>query len=381
MVHTLEHTDPDGARLGTMRLTHGEVETPIFMPVGTLATVKALTPVDLHQIGAQICLANTYHLHLRPGVEIIEEHGGLHAMMGWERPILTDSGGFQVFSLRERCKITEEGVAFQSHLDGSRHLFTPESVIGIQESLGSDIAMAFDECPPSTAPIAAIEASMARTTRWAKRCIDARRREDQAVFGIIQGGLSEKHRAAHVDEICSLPFDGFAIGGLSVGESTEELHALTAYTAPRMPRDHVRYLMGVGTPENLLHAIGAGVDIFDCVLPTRDARTGKLFTRDGDLNIKNSRHAHSMEPIDAECTCYACATFTRAYLRHLHQAKEILFARMATLHNLTFYLTLMANARDAIRANQYTRWSSEVLARRAAGQALVRGPQSARQRS
>ena len=381
MVHTLEHTDPDGARLGTMRLAHGEVETPIFMPVGTLGTVKALTPGDLRELGAQICLANTYHLHLRPGVEVVEKHGGLHGMMGWDRPILTDSGGFQVFSLRDRCKITEEGVSFQSHLDGSRHLFTPESVIGIQESLGSDIAMAFDECPPSTAPIRAIEASMARTTRWAKRCIDARRREDQAVFGIIQGGLSEKHRAAHVDAICELPFDGFAIGGLSVGESTEELHALTAFTAPRMPVDHVRYLMGVGTPENLLHAIGSGVDIFDCVLPTRDARTGKLFTRDGDLNIKNARHALSMEPIDDECPCYTCATFTRSYLRHLHQAKEILFARLATLHNLTFYLQLMADPRAAIRADRYTQWASRTITRRADGQAHVRGPESEGQRS
>jgi queuine tRNA-ribosyltransferase len=376
MVYTLEHTDPGGARLGHMTLTHGTVETPIFMPVGTLGTVKALTPVDLKDLGAQICLANTYHLHLRPGTQIVEEHGGLHQMMGWDRPILTDSGGYQVFSLRDRCKISEDGVAFQSHLDGSRHLFTPERVIQIQEILGSDIAMAFDECPPSTAPIAAIEASMARTTRWAKRCIDARTRTDQAVFGIVQGGLSETHRAAHVDAICALPFDGFAIGGLSVGESTEDLHALTSFTAPRLPKDHVRYLMGVGTPENLLHAIGAGVDIFDCVLPTRDARTGKLFTRDGDLNIKNARHAHSMEPIDAECACYACATFTRAYLKHLHRSKEILYARLATLHNLTFYLRLMADARVAIRANRYAEWASQVVSRRAEGQTLVRGPES-----
>ena len=360
MVYTLETTDPGGARAGKMTLAHGEVLTPTFMPVGTAGTVKAMTPDNLKGIHAQICLGNTYHLYLRPGMEIVRSHGGLHKMMGWDRPILTDSGGFQVFSLEGLRKITEEGVHFRSHIDGSAHLFTPESVMEIQETLGSDIAMAFDECPASTEEDSYIEASMERTTRWAKRCLDARSRPDQAVFGIVQGGLSETLRQQHAQAITALPFDGFAIGGLSVGESTEELHGMTTFTAPLLPADKVRYLMGVGTPEDLLHGVGAGVDIFDCVMPTRNARNGKLFTYEGDVTIKNARYARDLNPVSESCECYTCSHFTRSYLRHLYVAKELLFAHLATVHNLHFYVDLMKQARAAIQAGNYTTWRHEI---------------------
>ena len=360
MVYTLETTDPCGARAGKMQLAHGEVLTPTFMPVGTAGTVKAMTPDNLKEIHAQICLGNTYHLYLRPGLDIVRAHGGLHKMMGWDRPILTDSGGYQVFSLEGLRKITEEGVHFRSHIDGSPHLFTPESVMEIQETLGSDIAMAFDECPASTAEDSYIEASMERTTRWAKRCLEARNRPDQAVFGIVQGGLSETLRKQHAEAITALPFDGFAIGGLSVGESTEELRGMTTFTAPLLPAEKVRYLMGVGTPEDLLHGVGAGVDIFDCVMPTRNARNGKLFTFEGDVVIKNARYASDLNPVSQSCECYTCTRFTRSYLRHLYMAKELLFSHLATVHNLHFYVNLMKRARQAIQAGNYASWRHEI---------------------
>ena len=355
------------ARAGTLRLRTGEVTTPIFMPVGTAGTVKAMTPANLRDVGAQIVLGNTYHLFLRPGMDIVRAHGGLHPMMGWDRPILTDSGGYQVFSLEGLRKITEEGVQFRSHIDGSLHLFTPESVVGVEETLGSDIAMAFDECPRSTADRATIEASMERTTRWERRCIEARTRADQAMFGIVQGGLHEDLRAQHASAITALPFDGFAIGGLSVGETTEEMYRLVSFTAPLLPESRPRYLMGVGKPEDILHAISAGVDMFDCVLPTRNARNGMMFTFEGDVTIKQACYRDDLRPVSESCACYTCRHFTRAYLRHLFMAKEILFTHLNTVHNLFFYLELTRRARAAILEGRYAAFRDELLAARARG--------------
>ncbi|GMV44317.1 MAG: queuine tRNA-ribosyltransferase [Myxococcales bacterium] len=372
---TLEATD-GGARAGTMRLTHGEVPTPIFMPVGTAGTVKAMTPEALRGVGARIVLGNTYHLYLRPGLDVIRAHGGLHGLMGWERPILTDSGGYQVFSLEGLRTIREEGVEFRSHIDGSPHLFTPERVVQIQETLGSDIAMAFDECPVSTADRATIQTSIERTTRWERRCAEARSRADQAMFGIVQGGLFEDLRAEHARAITALPFEGFAIGGLSVGETFEEMVRLTRFTAPLLPADKPRYLMGVGKPEDILHAIAAGVDMFDCVLPTRNARNGMLLSFEGDLVIKNAAYREDVRPVSASCACYTCAHFTRAYLRHLFMAKEVLFTVLNTIHNLAFYLDLVGQARAAIFEGRYAAWMQGVLERRgtgAGGDALENG--------
>ena len=365
--YTLEATDPTGARAGTVHLTHGDVPTPIFMPVGTAGTVKAMTPQNLRDIGARIVLGNTYHLYLRPGLDVIRAHGGLHRMMGWERPILTDSGGYQVFSLEGLRKIREEGVEFRSHIDGSKHLFTPEHVVHIQETLGSDIAMAFDECPVSTADRATIETSIDRTTRWEHRCAEARTRGDQAMFGIVQGGLFEDLRAEHARAITALPFEGFAIGGLSVGETFEDMVRLTRFTAPLLPVGKPRYLMGVGKPEDILHAIAAGVDMFDCVLPTRNARNGMLLSFEGDLVIKNAAYREDVRPVSASCTCYTCTNFTRAYLRHLFIAKEVLFTVLNTIHNLAFYLELVTQARAAIFEGRYATWMQTVLERRAVG--------------
>ena len=372
--YTLETTDPSGARAGTLRLTHGEVPTPIFMPVGTAGTVKAMTPAALRDVGARIVLGNTYHLYLRPGLDVIRAHGGLHGMMGWERPILTDSGGYQVFSLEGLRKIREEGVEFRSHIDGSPHLFTPEHVVHIQETLGSDIAMAFDECPVSTADRATIETSIDRTTRWERRCAEARTRGDQAMFGIVQGGLFEDLRAEHARAITALPFEGFAIGGLSVGETFEDMVRLTRFTAPLLPADKPRYLMGVGKPEDILHAIAAGVDMFDCVLPTRNARNGMLLSFEGDLTIKNAAYKHDLRPVSPSCTCYTCTGFTRAYLRHLFIAKEVLFTVLNTIHNLAFYLELVTQARAAIVEGRYGAWMADVLARRGSARQDDGGP-------
>lgn len=361
---TLDATDPTGARAGTMQLWHGVVRTPIFMPVGTAGTVKAVPPWELERLGAQICLGNTYHLYLRPGADLVRRHGGLHGMMRWPRPLLTDSGGYQVFSLESLRTITEEGVTFRSHIDGSKHVFTPESVMGIQEALGADIAMAFDECPPSTAERSYLEDSLARTTRWAARCIEARRRPDQAVFGIVQGGLDRQLREEHAAAIAAMPFEGLAIGGLSVGETTEELHSTTEFTARLLPADRPRYLMGVGTPEDILSAIGSGVDMFDCVMPTRNARNGRLFTAEGDVAIKNARHREDLAPLSESCGCPTCRQFSRAYLRHLFVAGEVLYLQLASIHNLHYYLELTRGARAAILRGEFESWREATLARR-----------------
>ncbi|MCA9513654.1 MAG: tRNA guanosine(34) transglycosylase Tgt [Myxococcales bacterium] len=362
-------TDAGGteARRGRVTTAHGVVETPVFMPVGTLGTVKALTPAHLLEIGAEIILGNTYHLYLRPGLEVVEALGGLHRMAAWSRPILTDSGGFQVFSLRDSARIKESGVTFRSHLDGSAHELSPERAIAIQETLGSDIMMAFDECPPASASPAAMRAAVERTTRWAKRCIAARTREDNALFGIVQGGTDRALRERSLADLVDLPFDGLALGGLSVGESRELTWSTVAALAPQLPADRPRYLMGVGTPEDLLVCIGHGVDMFDCVLPTRNARNARVMTPEGDLNLRNTRHRLDDRPIDESCACYTCRTFTRGYLRHLHKAQEILFSTLASLHNLAYLIALVGGARAAIEAGDYASYRDELLARRRSG--------------
>ncbi len=342
------------ARTGYFQTAHGKVETPIFMPVGTLGTVKAMRPDQLvEEVKAQIVLGNTYHLYLRPGLEIIELHGGLHEMMNWDRPILTDSGGYQVFSLKDLRKIEENGVQFQDHISGSRHFFTPEKVIEIQEVLGSDIMMAFDECPPAGASREYMRNSMARTTRWEKRCLEARTRTDCALFGILQGGIDAELRREHIDALCDLPFDGFAIGGLSVGEASQAMYDTVEVSTPLMPADKPRYLMGVGTPQNLVECIGRGIDMFDCVLPTRNARNGQCFTSRGVVKIRNAVHKHDLGPLDPDCSCYTCTNFTRAYLRHLYKSKEMLAGQLCTLHNLTYYLDLVRQARQAIEEGRF----------------------------
>ncbi|HEY6200951.1 MAG TPA: tRNA guanosine(34) transglycosylase Tgt [Candidatus Binatia bacterium] len=340
------------ARLGRLVTPHGEVETPAFMAVGTAATVKAVTPRDLEDAGCRIVLGNTYHLYLRPGVDVIEKLGGLHRFMGWNGPILTDSGGFQVFSLGALRKISEEGVEFQSHLDGSSHKLTPEKVVDIQERLGSDIAMVLDECIPHPAARDYVRASTLRTMRWAERSMRARQKTDMALFGIVQGGMFEDLRLECARELTALPFDGFAAGGLGVGEEETALRAIGGYTASLLPEDRPRYLMGIGRPEDLVAAVAAGYDLFDCVLPTRNARNGALFTSAGKMNIRRAEYASDPRPADEACDCYGCRHFSRAYLRHLHLAGEILAAHLLTLHNLTFYQCLMARLRAAIREDK-----------------------------
>jgi queuine tRNA-ribosyltransferase len=336
------------ARAGVLRTAHGAVETPVFMPVGTQATVKSLSSADLQSLDAGIILGNTYHLAMRPGHEVIRGLGGLHRFMAWPRAILTDSGGFQVFSQAGRRTIDEDGVTFQSHVDGSTQRLTPESAMAIQAALGSDIAMAFDECPPSDAEAAAVRLAMERTTRWAKRCVDTAAPPGQLRFGIVQGGIDLALREAHLAEIAELPFDGIALGGLSVGEPPEVMHEVVGSIAPRMPADRPRYLMGVGRPDDLLAGIAAGIDMFDCVMPTRNARNGHLFVSSGHLNIANACHREDPRPLDDSCACEACTTYSRAYLAHLFRSKEILYYRLATMHNLKFYLNLVRGARAAI---------------------------------
>jgi len=354
------------ARATRVQLPRGELRTPVFMPVGTQATVKAMTPEELVSIGAQIILGNTYHLHLRPGVEVIEACGGLHRFMGWPRLILTDSGGFQVFSLRSLMKIDDAGVSFRSHLDGSLHQLGPESAMAVQASLGSDIAMAFDQCPPSGAPPAQILEATDRTTLWARRCLAQPRPEHQCRFGIIQGGLDLALRRRHLEELAAMPFDGYALGGLSVGERPEQMHEVLEAIAHELPADRPRYLMGVGRPEDLIVAIGCGIDMFDCVMPTRNARNGQLFTPDGPVVISNARYRLDPSPPDPECDCATCRTYSRAYLRHLYLAKEILYSRLATLHNLHFTLRLVERARAAVLEGRYPAFAAEITARRAA---------------
>ncbi len=352
------------ARAGRLATPHGVVETPIFMPVGTVGTVKGVGPDDLEALGAAIVLGNTYHLMLRPGSDLVARHGGLHRFMAWPRAILTDSGGFQVFSLAGRRKLTEEGVTFQSHLDGSTHALTPERSIAIQEQLGTDIAMAFDECPPASADRAYLEASLARTARWAARCKAAWHQDGpSALFGIVQGALHADLRKRSTEEICALDLPGYALGGYSVGESPAQMHEGVALSAPLLPADRPRYLMGVGTPDDLLHAVAAGIDMLDCVLPTRCARNGLLFTSTGRLPIRNQIYADDDRPADEGCLCYTCRTFSRAYLRHLFQSKELLAYRLNSIHNLAYFLSLMRGAREAIREGRFQAYAASLRAR------------------
>jgi queuine tRNA-ribosyltransferase len=377
---SFEVSHQDGAaRRGRLRLAHGVVDTPQFMPVGTVASVKALAPDDLGAIGAQIILGNTYHLMLRPGPELIEELGGLHRFMAWGGAVLTDSGGFQVYSLAGKRKITEEGALFQSHLDGKKHLLTPERAVEIQGQLGSDILMCLDECPPAQADLSHHVAALERTTRWAARCKVAWQERlawpDQLgpagqrgpgyragnLFGIVQGGLHQDLRARHAEEIGALDLPGMALGGFSVGEEPPAMWEGVAHAAPLLPAHKPRYLMGVGTPEDLLRCALAGVDLFDCVMPTRVARNGLLFTRRGRLQIKAARYARDQRPADEQCRCYTCRTFTRAYLRHLFASQELLAFRLNSLHNLTYYMDLMTGLRAAIERGEAQRYADQTL--------------------
>ena len=367
----------DGAaRRGRLSLAHGTVETPVFMPVGTYGTVKSMTPRELDELGAQIVLGNTFHLWLRPGLDVIGKHGGLHRFMGWSRPILTDSGGFQVFSLGPLRKISEDGVRFASPVNGDRLFLTPEESMLIQHALNADVAMVFDECTPfevdgSPATHAHAADSMRLSLRWARRSREAfdRLGNRNALFGIVQGGMYEALRDESAAGLVDIGFDGYAIGGLSVGEPKEDMLRLLAHTAPRLPPDKPRYLMGVGTPEDLLAGIAAGIDMFDCVLPTRNARNGWLFTAHGDIKIRNSRHKDDTAPLDADCACYTCGNFSRAYLHHLQRVNEITGARLNSIHNLHFYLDLMRQARSAIEAGRFAEFARDVARRRAAGAA------------
>ena len=351
---SLIHSDTScKARLGSLKTPHGEIETPIFMPVGTNATVKAMTPEDLHDVKAQIILANTYHLYLRPGHRLVAQMGGLHRFMNWDKPILTDSGGFQVFSLGELRKISEEGVRFQSHLDGSYHMLTPELATSIQEELGADVIMCFDECPPASADYQYVSRSLELTARWAARCKAAHTRSGQQLFGIIQGGMHYDLRARSVNDLCSIGFDGYALGGLSVGEEKEQMYGVMESCSNLLPKDAPRYIMGIGSPEDLVEAVWHGYDMFDCVMPTRNARNGMLFTSQGRVNIKAKIYENDAGPLDPACSCRVCKNYSRAYLRHLYRAGEILSSQLNTYHNLHFYLDLMRRMRDAIQLNGF----------------------------
>ena len=337
------------ARLGRLTLAHGTVETPAFMPVGTYGAVKTMSPEELRGIGAQIVLSNTFHLWLRPGLEVIGLHGGLHRFMGWDGPILTDSGGFQVFSLGALRKISEEGVQFQSPVNGDRCFLSPEEAMRIQRVLNSDVAMIFDECTPYPADERQAAASMRLSLRWAERSRRAHEGNPNAVFGIVQGGMHERLRDESLAGLLQIGFDGYAIGGLSVGEPKEDMQRILRHTAPALPADRPRYLMGVGTPQDILDAVRAGIDMFDCVMPTRNARNGWLFTSEGIVKLRNSRYRTDLRPADPACPCYTCAHFTRAYLHHLQRVNEILGARLNTIHNLHYYQGLMSGLRAAIR--------------------------------
>jgi queuine tRNA-ribosyltransferase len=341
------------ARRGRLHTPHGVVDTPVFIPVGTAGSVKTLDNRDLDELDAQLVLANTYHLYLRPGHEIVRSFGGLHGFVNRPRPFLTDSGGFQIFSLSELRKITEEGVRFASHIDGSRHLLTPELSVQIQEALGADIIMAFDECIPYPSTHEYVRQSTERTVRWTRRCLAAKTREDQALFGIVQGGMFDDLRAWSAAETVALDLPGYALGGLSVGESIEQMMHMAAFALPLLPDDRPRYVMGVGHPEDMLDLIARGADMFDCVMPTRNARTGTLYTRDGRINIRNAKYKTDGRPLDPECSCYTCRTHSRAYLRHLFLAGEPSVLRLLTLHNLTLYFDLLRGAREAIANHTY----------------------------
>jgi queuine tRNA-ribosyltransferase len=370
---TLLATD-GAARRGRLVLNHGVVQTPIFMPVGTYGSVKAMMPHELDEVGAQIVLGNTFHLWLRPGTDIMDKHGGLHGFMRWPKPILTDSGGFQVFSLDGLRKITEEGVRFASPIDGARLFLSPEESMRIQRSLNSDIVMVLDECTPYAIdgrPATLDEAarSMRMSLRWARRSLEEfnRLENPNALFGIVQGGMFETLRDESLAGLADIGFHGYAIGGLSVGEPKEEMLRVLSHVAPRLPAQAPRYLMGVGTPEDLVDGVGMGVDMFDCVMPTRNARNGWLFTRFGDIKIRNARYRDDTRPLDEGCACHTCRNFSRAYLHHLHRAGEITGARLNTLHNLHYYLTLMQEMRDAIEQREFGAWRARFAENRAAG--------------
>jgi queuine tRNA-ribosyltransferase len=363
MQFTLTHQS-GAARRGALSLAHGTVQTPAFMPVGTYGAVKSLSPVEIQEIGAHIILGNTFHLWLRPGLEVIEHFGGLHQFIGWQGPILTDSGGFQVWSLGALRKITEQGVKFRSPINGDSCFLTPEESMRIQRVLNSDIVMIFDECTPYPATEKAAADSMQLSLRWAQRSKQAHAGNPNALFGIVQGGMYESLRDESLAGLVDIGFDGFAIGGLSVGEPKEDMLRILAHTAPQMPREKPRYLMGVGTPEDLLDAVSMGVDMFDCVMPTRNARNGWLFTRNGDIKLKNARYRQDDSPLDPECQCYTCRNFSRAYLHHLHRVGEMLGSRLNTLHNLHYYQELMAGMRLSIEQNQFAEFKQQTLIRR-----------------
>lgn len=359
---TLLTEDPHShARAGVIHTPHGDIATPVFAPVGTQATVKTLTPADLQELRATLILSNTYHLYLRPGADLVAEFGGLHGFMKWPGPILTDSGGFQIFSLEGLRKIDEEGVTFRSHIDGSYHRFTPEKSIEIQEKLGADIIMAFDECPPPQDYHYNV-AALNRTHRWAERCKVAQTRADQALYGIVQGGVFADLRTQSAEFLAKLDFPGYAIGGLSVGETKAEMHAMLEVVHPLLPRHKPRYLMGVGSPEDLFEGVARGVDQFDCVLPTRIARHGAVFTPQGRVSLRNARFARDPNPIQPDCQCYTCRTFSLAYLRHLLIAEEILALRLTTLHNLHFMLDTMRRIRQSILEGTFNAYKQEFLA-------------------
>ncbi|HVE73429.1 MAG TPA: tRNA guanosine(34) transglycosylase Tgt [Thermoanaerobaculia bacterium] len=359
---TFELLHQDGAaRLGRLETPHGFIDTPVFMPVGTRASVKGLTTDQLQRLAPQIILNNTYHLMLRPGVDLVEQLGGVHKFMGWNGAVLTDSGGFQLYSLASIRKIREEGVEFRSHIDGSPYFLSPETSVQIQTRMGVDIAMAFDECPAYGISHGEVEKSMEMTHRWAKRSLASR--TTSALFGIVQGGVHLDLRKRSVEEIAAMDFDGVAIGGVSVGEPKEEMMQIVDFTAPILPKDRPRYLMGVGTPEDLVNSVAAGIDMFDCVMPTRNARNGSLFTSEGKIHIKNARFAADSGPLDPNCSCTTCTTVSRAYLRHLYVNDEIAASVYNTIHNVSFYLDLMRSIRQAIASNSFTSFREGFLSR------------------
>jgi queuine tRNA-ribosyltransferase len=364
MQFELLNTDGD-ARRGRLLFERGVVETPVFMPVGTYGTVKAMTPEELKDLGAQIILGNTFHLMLRPGTEVIQQHGDLHDFMHWDGPILTDSGGFQVWSLGELRKITEQGVKFSSPVDGSKVFLGPEESMQVQHALGSDIVMIFDECTPYPATEKQARESMELSLRWARRCKQAHADNPAALFGIVQGGMYEHLRDESLAGLVDIGFDGYAIGGLSVGEPKEDMLRVIQHLNPRMPQDRPRYLMGVGTPEDLVEAVRRGIDMFDCVMPTRNARNGYLFTSEGMIRIRNSQHRMDTRPLDAHCDCYTCRNYSRAYLRHLDKTGEILGARLNTIHNLHYYQSVMEGLRESISNNRLQEFVGEFYAKRA----------------
>ena len=359
---TVTHQDSTSrARLGILRTSHGAVETPVFMPVGTQATVKTMTPEEVRAAGGEIILSNTYHLYLRPGHELVRQAGGLHRFMHWDGPVLTDSGGFQVFSLGPLRKVSEQGVTFRSHIDGAEHFFSPEKAMEVQMALGSDIAMAFDECAPYPCSREYAREAADRTTRWAGRCREAHRREDQGVFGIVQGGTFPELREKSARELVEFDFPGYAIGGLSVGEPKPLMYAMLDHTVPLLPEDKPRYLMGVGSPDCLVEGVARGIDMFDCVLPTRIARNGTVFTGRGRLVVRNAEYARDFAPLEPGCGCYACRHYTRAYIRHLIKSGEVLGIRLTTMHNLYFIAKLMRQIREAVRKGEINAFREKFL--------------------